>query len=127
MGISKDKQVSDFSDIYKLPKDSSLGNHIPKNLHKKLKQYCVNKNITIGNWIIEKIEQDILVKENNSKVTLDEFQDPNFKPCPLFYSSEKKWENYYKSIADKPKEWKEADEQLNMIVRKSNKVNKLRK
>ena len=118
---NNDSSPSNWSN---LPRDSTLSNRIPKSLHKKLRDILQSKDVLMGDWLIEKIIDEIKIDDDKSNLTLDKFQDPNFKQCPKFYDAPKEWRKYCNAIVFDKKSWKEHDAQLNTILRISNDAHK---
>jgi len=57
--------------------------------------------------------------DGNPNFTLDQFHEKDFKACPALFRNRQAWENYYKKIT--PIEYKELDQQLNLLLNIHNK------
>jgi len=58
-------------------------------------------------------------KDGNPNFTLDQFDEKDFKACPALFRKRETWENYYKKLTKQ--EYKELDQQLNLLLNIHNK------
>tara|TARA_R110002020_G_scaffold46132_1_gene131413 strand:+ start:665 stop:994 length:330 start_codon:yes stop_codon:yes gene_type:complete len=90
----------------------SIGFHETEDgVYADFKVIMARERTAINQWFTEQMKK--YIKEHgdgNPIYTIDKFVDPNFKPCPAFYSSNETLINYLKKLSTKAH--KEYDQQL---------------
>jgi len=98
----------------KLDRNKTVSNRVPSEGYEKLKDILRREGRSVGDWLVEKIYDDIKVHgDGNPSYTLDQFTDDSFLATPAFHRPKEAWKSYLIKCSND--EWTEFYNQLEMF------------